>query len=66
MLEKGMEQEDLLRLPHPEVAAGQGRPPLPRLRDLLDVPHVALSIRLLLQSSTSHQSINLLTEEKCR
>ena len=63
---KGMVQEDLLGLPHPKVAAGQGGLPLPRLRDLLDVPHVALGVLLLLQSSTSHQSISLLTEEKCR
>ena len=61
---KGM--EDLLGLPHPKVSAGQGGLPLPRLRDLLYVPHVALGVRLLLQSSTSRQSISLLTEEKCR
>ncbi len=37
MLKRGMEQEDLLGFPHPEVAAGQGEPPLPRLC-VLDVP----------------------------
>lgn len=47
MLERGIEQEDLLGFPHPEVAAGQG---------VLDVPHVGA--QLLLQFNFSPRQKN--------
>lgn len=55
MLERGIEQEDLLGFPHPEVAAGQGEPP-PLPQRVLDVPHVGA--QLLLQFNFSPRQKN--------